>query len=73
MAETFAPLAECALFSLLVNSQKLDAMSGTLPLANHATWQDYAAIVAANLASFLGGEWLFKNVAWLKKLITIES
>jgi len=108
VAETFAPLAECVLFSQLVKSQSPAASTTTgqvaAPAAVHqsamyqstvdnpyqspvtgprasaanstmsfATWQDYAAIVTANLTSFLGGEWLFKNVAWLKKLITIES
>ncbi len=72
VAETFAPLAECALFSMLVKSQTPDATPGQTHSANRVTWQDYAAIIAANLASFLGGEWLLKNVAWLRESIKID-
>jgi hypothetical protein len=71
VAETFAPLAECALFLMLVKTP-IPACFSTDPATRHATWQDYAVIIAANLASFLGGEWLFRNVAWLKNLITID-
>ncbi len=73
VAETFAPLAECALFSLLVKSQTTAATSEQPLSVNRVTWQDYAAIIAANLASFLGGEWLFENVACLKNLITVST
>jgi hypothetical protein len=45
VAETFAPLAECALFWLAFGKQ--------------ATWRDCATIVIANLASFLVGEVIF--------------
>ena len=45
VAETFAPAAECALFYLAFGS--VDARS---------TWRDFAAIVVANLLSFLAGE-----------------
>ena len=45
VAETFAPAAECALFYLAFGA--VDARS---------TWRDFAAIVAANLLSFIGGE-----------------
>lgn len=121
VAETFAPLAECALFSMLIKQRTTEAIivapnpkdpfvadagattsakaqraidgnpyqspqselhavregprvtpAGMPQQSNHATWQDYLAIIAANLASFLGGEWLLKNVAWLRKLIAID-
>ena len=45
VAETFAPLAECALFWLAFGKQ--------------TTWRDFAAIVVANLASFAVGEVVF--------------
>jgi hypothetical protein len=49
-AETFAPLAECALFWLAF---------GTRPERFRASmWRDFAAITLANLASFAVGEWL---------------
>lgn len=40
VAETFAPLAECALFTLAVGWQE-------------TRWRDWIAIIVANLASFL--------------------
>jgi hypothetical protein len=46
VAETFAPVAECALFYLAFGGKGSDG----------ATWRDYAAIIAANLLSFLAGE-----------------
>ena len=45
IAETFAPVAECALF--------------WLAFGNEAKWRDFGVIVAANLASFLAGEVIF--------------
>lgn len=45
VAEVFAPLAECALFWLAFGKE--------------ARWRDFAAIVIANLASFLAGEVIF--------------
>lgn len=45
IAETFAPLAECALFWLAFGKQ--------------TTWRDFATIVIANLASFVAGEIIF--------------
>ena len=48
VAETFAPLAECALFWL--------AYGNVEELGKRSMWQDMAAIVIANLASFIGGE-----------------
>ncbi|MDX1563856.1 MAG: hypothetical protein R3236_00555 [Phycisphaeraceae bacterium] len=50
VAETFAPLTECLLF--------LFAFHRGQGLAACDRWRDYAAIVLANLASFLLGEWL---------------
>jgi hypothetical protein len=48
VAETFAPVAECALFWLAFD--KLEAV-GT-----RAMWRDFIAIIIANLASFGIGE-----------------
>ena len=47
-AETFAPVAECALFWLAFGREK--AADGP------SLWRDFAAITAANLLSFLAGE-----------------
>jgi len=46
VAETFAPAAECALFYLAFGGKG----------SGGATWRDFAAIIAANLLSFLLGE-----------------
>src|SRR5437899_11117896 len=46
VAETFAPVAECILFWL--------AYGETEQLGKASMWQDFAAIIIANLASFLG-------------------
>ena len=46
VAETFAPAAECALFYLAFGGQGSDGVR----------WRDFAAVVAANLLSFLAGE-----------------
>ncbi|HYW73200.1 MAG TPA: hypothetical protein VE961_19385 [Pyrinomonadaceae bacterium] len=48
VAETFAPLAECALFWLAYGKSE--------ELGKRSMWQDFAVIVAANLASFIAGE-----------------
>jgi hypothetical protein len=48
VAETFAPLAECVLFWLAYGKQE--------EVGKRSMWQDFAAIVVANLASFLAGE-----------------
>ena len=48
VAETFAPAAECALFYLAFGREAGRGM----------TWRDFAAIVGANLLSFLAGELL---------------
>ena len=45
VAETFAPVAECALFWFAFGKQ--------------ATWRDFGVIVIANLASFAAGEIIF--------------
>ena len=45
IAETFAPLAECALFWAAFGKE--------------ARWRDFAVIVIANLASFVVGEVVF--------------
>jgi hypothetical protein len=46
VAETFAPVAECALFYLAFGGKGGDGV----------TWRDIGAIVFANLLSFLAGE-----------------
>lgn len=48
IAETFAPVAESILFWL--------AYGNAQELGKRSMWQDFAAIVIANLASFVGGE-----------------
>ena len=48
VAETFAPVAECILFWL--------AYGEVEQVGKASMWQDFATIVIANLASFLGGE-----------------
>ncbi len=49
VAEVFAPVAECLLFWLAFGKE--------------ARWRDFAVIVVANLASFLGGE-VFNAFVW---------
>lgn len=48
VAETFAPVAECVLFWLAFGSEE--------ELGKPSMWRDFATIVGANLASFIGGE-----------------
>ncbi len=48
VAEVFAPAAECTLFWLAYGEPEF--------FGTRSMWQDMAAIVIANLASFLGGE-----------------
>src|SRR5437867_11266476 len=48
VAETFAPVAECILFWLAYGEAE--------QVGKASMWQDFAAIVIANLASFIGGE-----------------
>ena len=52
VAETFAPVAECILFWL--------AFGSATELGKGSMWRDLAAIVAANLASFLTGEIIYR-------------
>ena len=52
VAETFAPVAECILFWL--------AFGSAAELGKPSMWRDFAAIVAANLASFLAGEIMYR-------------
>ena len=49
-AETFAPVAECALFWM--------AFGEARELGRASVWRDFSAITAANLASFALGELL---------------
>jgi hypothetical protein len=51
VAETFAPVAECALFWLAFGSRK-EAFRPSM-------WRDFAAITLANLASFGLGELVY--------------
>lgn len=48
VAETFAPVAECILFWM--------AYGKRAEVGKQSMWRDFAAIVVANLASFLAGE-----------------
>ena len=48
VAESFAPLAECALF--------WSAYGKSEDLGKRSMWRDFATIVIANLASFIAGE-----------------
>jgi hypothetical protein len=48
VAETFAPVGECALFWL--------AFGTTEEVGKASMWRDFVTIVVANLGSFLGGE-----------------
>ena len=48
IAEIFAPVAECILFWLAYGKAE--------EVGKRSMWQDFATIVIANLASFLGGE-----------------
>jgi hypothetical protein len=48
VAETFAPVAECALFWLAYGKSE--------EVGRRSMWQDFVAIIVANLASFIGGE-----------------
>jgi hypothetical protein len=54
VAETFAPLAECLLFWL--------AFGASAELGQRSMWRDFAAIVVANLASFLAGEIIYRLI-----------
>jgi hypothetical protein len=54
VAETFAPLAECLLFWL--------AFGVSTELWERSMWRDFAAIVVANLASFVTGEIIYRLI-----------
>ena len=56
VAETFAPVAECILFWL--------AYGRSEAIGTRSMWRDFATIVIANLASFVGGE-LMNAYGWL--------
>jgi len=53
VAETFAPLAECVFFWLAYRTRNYRRGK---PAPDRGTARDFAAIVAANLGSFLVGE-----------------
>ena len=53
VAETFAPVAECALFWAAFGRRDL--------LGSRSMWRDFAVITLANLASFGLGEWLWSE------------
>ena len=48
VAETFAPVGECILFWIAYGKSE--------EFGKRTMWQDFATIVVANLASFIGGE-----------------
>lgn len=56
VAETFAPVAECALFWL--------AFGRAEEAGKASMWRDFITIVVANLASFAGGE-ILSAYGWL--------
>ena len=62
IAETFAPLLECLLFALLFHRHK--------ELSRRQQAQDFAAIIAANLFSFLFGGW-FLYTSFGKYLLSL--
>jgi len=59
IAETFAPVAECLVFSLAFH---------TASLTPRQQWRDRSAIVIANLTSFLIGDW-FLHTALGERLL----
>lgn len=62
IAETFAPAAECLLFWLLYCREITTPSPLTNPDTRWSTVRDMAAIVAANLVSFLVGGWLIWRI-----------
>lgn len=52
VTETFAPVAECILFWL--------AFGSAAEFGKRSMWRDFAAIVIANLASFVAGEIMYR-------------
>jgi hypothetical protein len=59
LAETFAPVAECVLFWMAYGEREL--------IGKASMWRDFAAIVVANLASFIGGE-VLNAYGWFELL-----
>lgn len=58
VAETFAPVAECLLFWLAFGASSTQPRGGDESPATTNLARDLAAVVAANLTSFLVGGWL---------------
>src|SRR5438128_93990 len=52
VAESFAPLAECAIFWLAFGERN--------EWGRRSMWRDFVTITLANLASFGAGEWLIQ-------------
>jgi hypothetical protein len=64
VAEIFAPLSECLLFWMACGTRLQSPWRSFL--------RDMAAIVAANLASFLLGDWMFAHLGWLRALLGLD-
>jgi hypothetical protein len=60
VAETFAPVAECALFWAAFGTRE--------EWGTRSMWRDFAAITVANLASFGVGEVVFQT-EWARALL----
>ncbi len=60
VAETFAPIAECAIFWAAFGSCE--------EWGKRSMWRDLITITLANLASFGIGEWLIQT-DWIKHII----
>ena len=60
VAETFAPAAECLLFWWLFCRSEIAPIAGPSPALS--TLRDMAAIVAANIVSFLLGGWIVERL-----------
>src|SRR5262245_42521629 len=56
VAETFAPVAECAIFWLAFGTRE--------ERWRYSMWRDFYTIVWANLLSFSVGEWLSEVGVW---------
>jgi hypothetical protein len=56
VAETFAPLAECAVFWLAFSG------GGSADSPRGSLFRDFAAIITANLVSFLLGGWFMSKL-----------
>lgn len=69
VAETFAPVAECAIFwyAFIRNVPRPELTAdeaNAQPASRRATWRDFTAITLANLCSFGFGELLYFWNAW---------